>query len=174
VAAADAYLEELASQVDVPVPRGLLADVSELLAVRGALVHNHLWESDSWWPEKGRARLQLITWRMLAGYGDPRFEQIVDMPHAQTRVLRMNVYPTRVWRRDAYVALQVALDTLAWLESIRREYIPVTHLQFYSVHPPLSFKAFRALVDEKLEELGRRTRGSSRRRSPPRTRESAS
>ncbi len=37
-----------------------------------------------------------------------------------TKPLKLDAYPTRVWRRDTYVALGVAMDVVTWLESLKR------------------------------------------------------
>jgi len=122
------YVRKLEEQKRMPERARQWELVREVFAVRDALVHNHLWETQAYWPAAGG--IALVAWRRLAGYGDRRFKSAVDEATGLTKRLKLNAYPTRVWRRDAYVALGVAMDVVAWLESLKREYIPVTHVNF--------------------------------------------
>src|SRR5262249_46396517 len=125
--------------------------------IRDALVHNHLWLSQAYWPAAGG--IALVAWSRMAGYGGKRVTCCVDEGTGVTRRLKLNAYPTRVWRRDAYVALGVAMDVVAWVESLKREYIPVTHMRFHwaTVHGEeprlMGFDELRKLVEVRARKL---------------------
>jgi hypothetical protein len=151
------YLSRLEEEKKVSPQKRLWERAREVFAIRDALAHNHLWESEAYWPAAGG--LALLVWKRLAGYGDKRFESVVDEAAGVTRLLRLNVYPTRVWRRDAYVAFAVAMDVVAWLESLKHVYIPVTHVRFHwatrhGEEPRLmGFAELRTWIEARAREL---------------------
>jgi hypothetical protein len=86
----------------------------EVFVVRDVIAHNHLWSGDfvedpngNWLAQRGA--------QPEPGFGDVKFQQYVDLAKGVTKHLRLNIVPTRVWRQDAYLALQTlfrALDAL--------------------------------------------------------------
>ena len=61
-----------------------------------------------------------VAWKLLAGYSDRRFEAVVDPQSMQTRRLQLNIYPTRVWRRDGLIVWRVVLQALRRIELLKR------------------------------------------------------
>ena len=47
-----------------------------------------------------------------------------------SRRLELNLFPPRIWRRDAYITLGTVYRTLAKLEEIDHNYFTITYLDF--------------------------------------------
>ena len=52
------------------------------------------------------------------GYGDTRFKQVMDPESRLSRHLKLNLFPPRIWRRDAYLVLKTVGHALQALESL--------------------------------------------------------
>jgi len=87
--------------------------VEEVFSARDMLVHAHTWVAKT----DGLPTLHFVEPPTLAGYGDPRFRRILDEKTRKSTDLRLNLYPIRVWRRDAYECFRVAISVLAALEA---------------------------------------------------------
>jgi hypothetical protein len=120
------YFKMLEAEAEVPNEDRLGDDIEEAFVLRDALAHNHIWESQIIWDQKGS--LGAIAWRLHPGYGNDRFRRVVDQETVRTHRLGLNAYPTRVWRHDAFVVWRMFLRALRWLESLKREYAPISLL----------------------------------------------
>jgi hypothetical protein len=107
----------------------LAAELEEAIAVRDAIVHNHIWWAlvgdgpdghPKFW---GRPRLR-------KGYGDGRFRRVRKRGTRVTRRLGLNLFPSRIDRRDARVAVKTVSKCLHALESKKREYFPIQDYHF--------------------------------------------
>ncbi len=99
--------------------------------VQSVIAHNHLWKTDVKWDE----HIGLIftnTPELLKGYGDTRHRKIIDMQTRKSRALGINMFPPRIWRRDAYIAARTISRALNELESIDRNYFYLSpnHFRF--------------------------------------------
>ena len=102
---------------------GLDNRLEELFVVRDVVAHNHLWDAKIKYNEHG---LELISASLLPEYGDKKFKKVVDWNTRKTRLLGLNVFPTRICRADAVIALKCTLDVLAFLEKADRRYFYIT------------------------------------------------
>jgi hypothetical protein len=108
--------------------QNLARDVDEIFAARDAIVHNHLWE----------AKVNTVAMKfasppkLLPGYGNTRLRRVMDPETRLSRRLKINLFPPRIWRRDAYVVFKTVGRTLATLEEMDRAYfyISVRHFRF--------------------------------------------
>jgi hypothetical protein len=108
--------------------QNLALDVDEIFAARDAIVHNHLWE----------AKINTIAMKftsppkLLPGYGNTRLRRVIDPETRLSRRLKINLFPPRIWRRDAYVVFKTVGRTLATLEEMDRAYfyISARHFRF--------------------------------------------
>jgi hypothetical protein len=107
----------------------LVNDVEEVFAIRDAIAHNHLWEADIQWGDDGNLRFASPP-VLVAGYGDKRFLKVLSPETRQTRRLRLNLFPPRVWRRDAYVTLGKVVEVLLSLEKMDRRYVYISQQSF--------------------------------------------
>jgi hypothetical protein len=103
----------------------LAHDVSEIFAIRDAIVHNHLW----------KAEIDPVTMKftstpeLLPGYGEgKRFEAVMDPKTRLSRRLKLNLFPPRISRRDAYIVFKTAVRTLEQLEKMDRRYVYLVRL----------------------------------------------
>jgi hypothetical protein len=117
------YFSKLFSDVE------LAKDIDEIIAVRDAIVHNHLWEANVFWDNdlslkfSGRPKL-------LEVYGNRRQRRVMNINTRLSRRLELNLFPPRIWRRDAYITLGTVYRILAKLEEIDQNYFTITYLDF--------------------------------------------
>lgn len=101
--------------------------LDEIFAQRDALMHGHLW--------KAKVRVGLTTLRfagsprLLSGYGNARFRSVPDEGSRCSRRLGLNLFPNRIWRRDAYIVLSTVLATALALG--RRHPVRPSHIHFH-------------------------------------------
>jgi len=103
----------------------LADDVEEVFVVRDAIAHNHLWEATI--AENDEKGLDLISATLRPGYGDKKFARIVDTKTRQTRRLHLDVFPNRIHRKTAIVAIQKCAEVLRFLEK--------KDIRFVSIEP---------------------------------------
>jgi hypothetical protein len=77
----------------------LAADLNECFAVRDAIVHSHLWEAQVVWADSGALQFAAPP-QLRPGFGDQRFRAVLDPQTRQSRKLSLNLFPSRIWRRD--------------------------------------------------------------------------
>jgi hypothetical protein len=108
--------------------RNDLADkVEEIFVVRDAIAHAHLWKAKILWTENDLRFAQPPE--QLPGYGDKKFRRIVDLNSRTTRQLKLDVFPTRIHRRTAVIALKECAEALRFLESKDRQFVYLTPQQ---------------------------------------------
>jgi len=103
-----------------PPDPDLAVHVAEVFALRDAVVHNHLWESkifeDDDFSLKFAARPRLIP-----GYGRSRMPEVKNYA-GRSHCLKLNLIPSKIWRREAYIVLKTVGRALKKLESMDRNY----------------------------------------------------
>ena len=85
--------------------------------MRDAIAHAHLWKAKIFWTEND-LRFAEPPMR-LPSYGDKKFHRIVDVDSRTTSQLKLDVFPTRIHRATAVVALKECAEALGFLESER-------------------------------------------------------
>jgi hypothetical protein len=101
------------------VSRRRLSDqVEELFALRDAIAHNHMYRGDFIADEAGSTLRLVTSWKLAPWSGDPRYRRVTNTDHYRTHLLRLNMVPTKVWRRDAYLALWTMFAALKRLEQV--------------------------------------------------------
>jgi hypothetical protein len=113
--------------------------LEELFVVRDAIVHNHVWAVKFKDEEEG---MKLVSAQLLLGYGDKKFRKVMDPETRKTRLLRMNLFPTRICRLDAVIALKSAYKILLFLESQDRGYINVSSAPVQLANIAMAFSDF--------------------------------
>src|SRR5690606_34218681 len=89
--------------------------LEELFVVRDVIAHNHIWEAQIFWDEN--YDLKLISANLSAGYGDNKFNQVVDPKSRSTKLLKINLFPTRISKQDCVITLKRAVEFLLFLEN---------------------------------------------------------
>lgn len=104
--------------------------LGEVFSQRDVLMHAHLW--------KARVRVGPRVGVKFASapkldpaYGDPKFRAALDPRTRRSRALDLNLFPTRIWRRDAYVALATVLEAAHALGNTHSLHVSTLH--FYMV-----------------------------------------
>lgn len=104
----------------------LINDVDEIIAVRDAIVHNHLWEASVYWDGAHSLKFNEHP-KLIETYGNKRQRRVMDITSRLTRKLKLNLFPPRIWRRDAYITFYTVYKALARLEEINHNYFTVTY-----------------------------------------------
>jgi hypothetical protein len=116
---------------DITAGSKTAAEVEEIFAARNVIAHNHLWEAKIAWSEQDG--LKFTEPPMLReGYGDKRHLKVTDQRTRKSKVLGINMFPARIWRRDAYIALKTIAKGLNAIESMDRKYFYLSpnHFRF--------------------------------------------
>lgn len=108
--------------------RELAADVEEVFAARDAIAHNHLWKARTC-VDKGRMRFREPP-QLINGYGNNRLQRVMNPATRLSRRLGLDLFPARIWRRDAYITLKTVGRALKTLESMKPEYFYISAEQF--------------------------------------------
>jgi hypothetical protein len=109
--------------------QNLALDVDEIFAIRDAIVHNHLWEANLYWNNSGALKFASPP-KLLRGYGNRRLRRVMDPKTRLSRRLKINLFPSRIWRRDAYLVFKTVGRTLATLEAMDRAYFYISKRHF--------------------------------------------
>jgi hypothetical protein len=99
--------------------------LEELFVIRDVIAHNHIWEAKVYWDEKGD--LRLIKAQLSTGYGDKKFNKVIDMKNQTTRILGLNVFPTRICLSDAKKVLKNVVEFLLVIEKKDPNYFRITN-----------------------------------------------
>jgi hypothetical protein len=114
------------------------AEVDEIFAARNLIAHNHLWEAKTTWDEE--TDLKFAEPPVLReGYGDKRHVKVTDQSTRKSKILGINMFPARIWRRDAYIALKTIAKGLNAIESMDRRYFCLSPNHFRFQKKTLTF-----------------------------------
>ncbi|MDO8547020.1 MAG: hypothetical protein Q7R68_06635 [Nitrospirales bacterium] len=87
--------------------------LSELFVLRDAIVHNHVWKfCYVFRPQGGR---RLVSALRVSWSGDGRLRERLNPKDLRTKLLRANVIPMRMDRKDVLKTFEVALDVFSYL-----------------------------------------------------------
>jgi hypothetical protein len=121
----------------------LREDLREAFGVRDVIVHAHLWEGTVYDGDDSGTLTFVRPPALHHGYGRQEFLNILDRNTLCSRRRQLSLYPPRIWRRDAGIVLQLALDTADALESSL-----TSRLYFTRDGKRESLEAFRQRVRE--------------------------
>lgn len=93
----------------------------EIIVVRDVIAHGHLWEARI--VDNDTEGLRLISASIVDGYGDEKFRKVIDSQTRLTKVLRLNLFPTRICRADALTVLSHICGFLKHLEMENRAFV---------------------------------------------------
>lgn len=116
---------------------GLADDVEELFVLRDAIAHNHVWEATI--ADDDTKGLVLISATKRPGYGDDKFDRTVDLETRQTRRLHLDVFPKRIHRQTAIVAVQKCVEVLRFLEKSDIKFVGSTDPHVIWQSQPVAF-----------------------------------
>ena len=121
--ASDTHVADFFSKISPN--QDLAHDVNEIFAIRDAIVHNHLWKTEI---DPDTMKFTSPP-ELLPGYGEgKRFEAVMDPKTRLSRRLKLNLFPSRISKRDAYIVVKTAVRTLEELEKMDRRYVRLARL----------------------------------------------
>ena len=161
----------------VGFPADKLQDIlTEVFVARDVIVHNHIYKvevfSDKKWALLGHEQ------RLLEGYGfDPKYRRAVNLGIAKTKLLELNVQPTKISFEDIFKVLVITDLLISILQNMfGGDYIPfhISHKigihHFESLSKILNYyyeQISRGSFVIFLEELSRRLRSDFANYLPP-------
>jgi hypothetical protein len=107
----------------------LAKDIDEVVAIRDAVVHNHLWEADIYWSDNYEIKFSKPP-KLLDGFGNGRQRRVIDSKTMLSRRLKLNLFPIKISRNDAYKSLRVVERALEALEAKNHNYFTITNQYF--------------------------------------------
>lgn len=123
-------------------------ELEEVFVLRDAIAHNHVWSSCVEWNENG---LEFIdSPERQAGYGDNKYRNVIDEKKRETRLLRLNLFPTRICLNDVYKVLNVANKLFENLEALDRRYCYISNESIEFMGEYITFSELIAKVTYKL------------------------
>ncbi len=100
-----------------------LADrIEEIFVVRDVIAHAHLWKAHI----SSDLQFKKLPVR-VPGYGDKKFQKLVDPDSRKTRQLQLDIFPNRIHRATAIIVLKQAAQALGFLESKNRNFVYFQH-----------------------------------------------
>lgn len=90
------------------------ARLSELYVVRDAIFHNHVWVLDFLTYESGSRKL--MSANRVEWSGNDRLKERINPRTRRTKLLRLNVIPLRMDRKDLLKVFDVAMTALRFFE----------------------------------------------------------
>lgn len=112
--------------------------LEEVHATRNLILHSHLWEAKYIWDEEKGMQFTEPP-RLRAGYGDNRHGRVIDPVTRKSRILKLNMFPSRIWRRDAYLVIKTVQEGVAELERMDNRYFPLSNFHFRFQSKTLTF-----------------------------------
>jgi hypothetical protein len=97
----------------------LATAVDEVFTARDVIVHNHVWEAQIYWDRRKGMRTEMKFFeppKLREAYGSSRFRKVMDPVTRLSRHLKLNLFPSRIWRQDAYLVLKTIGQALRILE----------------------------------------------------------
>jgi hypothetical protein len=104
-------------------------EIDEIIAIRDAIVHNHLWEASVHWDDRFSLKFSELP-KPVEGYGNDRRKRVMNESTRLSHQLGLNLFPLRIWRRDAYIVFKVVYNALAVIGGIDNNYFPNVHQYF--------------------------------------------
>jgi len=101
------YLDEFSN---FPIDR-----IKEVSVIRDVIAHNHIWNAKTYFDEN--AELRLISANLRTGSGDKKFRNSIDLKTRQSKILGLNLFPTRIHRADAMIVLDEVLKFMDHLNA---------------------------------------------------------
>ena len=106
-------------------PESRLSDkLKELFVVWDVIAHNHIWKAKIKYDQN--YSLKLVSASLLEDYGDPKFRSTIDTKEKKSKLLRINLFPTRICWSDVVIVLKTALEIMLFLEAKDRRYVYVS------------------------------------------------
>jgi hypothetical protein len=103
----------------------LTEQLTELYVLRDVIAHNHIWLA-----RIDEENMKLLEAMLLPKYGDEKYRQAIDEKTRTTKLLHLNVFPTRIGLSDVRKVLATAYLILIALENLDRRIIYISDSLF--------------------------------------------
>jgi hypothetical protein len=105
----------------------LAKDVNEVFALRDVIVHSHVWDVKIQ-GVRGQGLKFIEEPKIREASGDNRFKDVIDPKSRLSRRLKLNFFPSRIWRHDAHIVLGTVKQALMALDSMKPAYRDVHNI----------------------------------------------
>lgn len=97
----------------------------EVFVVRDVIAHNHIWEAEFIWNDE--FDMKLIEAHVIDGYGDKKFKTVLDQGSRKTRILGLNLFPTRINWNDFRIVMKEVLCFIQETEKQDQNYFRISN-----------------------------------------------
>jgi len=87
----------------------------ELVVLRDLIVHNHLWEIDI--SSDNQFNRKIDNAHKNSFSGDKKYTNCVDLKTYKTKILQLNVIPTKISKSDVCEVLNTIIESLLFIET---------------------------------------------------------
>lgn len=129
----------------------LYEKLRELFVVRDTIVHNHPWEAMISSSADG-LKFEVQPQHPSDKYGDKKFLNAIDLPSRKTKILKINLFPTRISYDDVKEVLKTSYEILTFIESTNKEYCVISYLPVNFYGKEVNFSDFIESLDEPVSE----------------------
>ena len=103
---------------------GLDDKLIELFVIRNIIAHSYIWEAKI--RDDKNYNLNLVSASLCEDYGNSNFRNAIDYKERKSKLLRMNLFSTRICWSDVVIVLKAALEILLFLEAKDRRYVYIS------------------------------------------------
>lgn len=97
--------------------------LTEVFVVRDVIAHSHIWIAQFYYDQTD---MKLISTYLREGYGDKKYKEIVNSKERKTRKLGINVFPTKLSRKDVMIVLKTVTEFLLFHEKNHPKYVGIS------------------------------------------------
>lgn len=109
-------------------------------------MHNHIWRSEIKWTENGPIFHGEPENPTDIGFGDTKFRNSVNFEARKSKILGLNVFPTKIGREDASIVLKEVYKALCLIESNDKQLCYISHYPIQYVGNSMQFSEFIDLM----------------------------
>lgn len=130
------------------IPEDLFYKVEELITVRDAIAHNHLWKAEFVYDIEFTTMKLHGEPRLMEAFGNKRFFHVLDKKRRKTKLLGFNLFPSRINCEDVIIGLELTRELGEVL--IRKELLESS---IFRPHMKLDSKDEPVTLENMLERL---------------------
>ena len=94
----------------------LYEQVKELFVIRDCIAHNHLWRAKFKLNEE-QDEMKLLEAELDEHFGDNKFNQVIDFEERKTKILKLNLFTTRINYKDVQKVVEVLREFITYLNN---------------------------------------------------------
>jgi hypothetical protein len=124
--------------------------LTEMYSIRDVILHNHIWEAVL--SDEDQLKIAGLPKLNEQLYGDKKYDRVRDRNTNTSRLLKLNLIPTKIWREDARTVIKNAYEILYHLQSLDYLYCVISWIPVQFKGKGMEFSRFvRILSGEPID-----------------------